>query len=63
MLIPPEVLLALDPEAFDILAPWMTLKVSDPLPTDLMHPLVQFLMTVMEIQVSAIIYVQYRLSC
>jgi hypothetical protein len=63
MLIPPEVLLALDPEAFDILAPWMTLKVSDPLPTDLMHPLVQFLMTVMETQVSAIIYVQYRLSC
>ncbi|KAJ7810366.1 hypothetical protein B0H14DRAFT_3757657 [Mycena olivaceomarginata] len=40
----------LDPEAFDILAPWMTLKVSDPLPTDLMHPLVQFLMTVMETQ-------------
>ncbi|KAJ7893140.1 hypothetical protein B0H14DRAFT_3125902, partial [Mycena olivaceomarginata] len=50
MLIPPEVLLALDPEAFDILAPWMTLKVSDPLPTNLMHPLVQFLMTVMETQ-------------
>ncbi|KAF8173419.1 hypothetical protein K438DRAFT_1772222 [Mycena galopus ATCC 62051] len=50
MLIPPAVLLALDPEAFDALTPWLTLKRNDPMPSNLMHPTCQFLLNVMERQ-------------
>ncbi|KAJ6462976.1 hypothetical protein C8R45DRAFT_1177882 [Mycena sanguinolenta] len=50
MLIPPEVLFALDPDAFDILAPWLTMKASDTMPTHPLHPVSQFLINVMERQ-------------
>jgi hypothetical protein len=51
MLIPTEVLLALDPNAFDTLAPWLMMTPSDPMPTDFAHPLCQFLVNIMERQV------------
>ncbi|KAJ7604063.1 hypothetical protein FB45DRAFT_64796 [Roridomyces roridus] len=54
MLIPTNVLAALDPDAFTVLAPWLTLSPNDPIPTDIFHPLVQFLINVVEIQPSNI---------
>ncbi|KAJ7833508.1 hypothetical protein B0H14DRAFT_3710538 [Mycena olivaceomarginata] len=50
MLVPTPVLLALDPDAFDTLAPWLTMKVDDPMPSNLMHPVCQFLINVIERQ-------------
>lgn len=52
MLIPKEVLAALDPVAFDTLAPWLTMTPSDPIPTHFAHPLSQFLVNVVDVQVS-----------
>ncbi|KAJ6493867.1 hypothetical protein DFH09DRAFT_850383, partial [Mycena vulgaris] len=50
LLLPNDVLAALDPVAFDMLAPWLTMTPTDPVPTNFLHPLCQFLMNVMEIQ-------------
>jgi hypothetical protein len=52
MLVPTPVLVALDPDAFDTLAPWLIMKVDDPMPSNLMHPVCQFLINVIERQVS-----------
>jgi hypothetical protein len=43
---------ALDPVAFACLKPWFAFKPDDILPTNPMHPFNQFLITVMDIQVS-----------
>jgi hypothetical protein len=51
MLIPQQYLVALDPVAFDRLAPWLTLAPEDEIPTSFMHPLCQFLMETMDMQV------------
>ncbi|KAJ7635875.1 hypothetical protein B0H17DRAFT_1149645 [Mycena rosella] len=50
MVIPKDVLAALDPVAFDILAPWLSMSPSDPMPTNIVHPLCQFLLNVMDMQ-------------
>ncbi|KAJ7213369.1 hypothetical protein C8J57DRAFT_1538782 [Mycena rebaudengoi] len=50
MLIPQQYLAALDPVAFDRLAPWLTLAPEDEIPTSFMHPLCQFLMETMDMQ-------------
>ncbi|KAJ7206950.1 hypothetical protein C8J57DRAFT_983960, partial [Mycena rebaudengoi] len=54
MLIPQQYLAALDPVAFDRLAPWLTLAPEDEIPTSFMHPLCQFLMETMDMQPSMI---------
>ncbi|KAJ7718210.1 hypothetical protein B0H14DRAFT_2303003, partial [Mycena olivaceomarginata] len=53
MLIPSDVLVALDPDAFDTLAPWLTMEVTDPIPSDFRHPLCQFLMDSVDVQARA----------
>ncbi|KAJ7638069.1 hypothetical protein B0H17DRAFT_1149275 [Mycena rosella] len=50
MVIPKDVLAALDPVAFDILAPWLSMSPSDLMPTNIVHPLCQFLLNVMDMQ-------------
>jgi hypothetical protein len=42
---------ALDPVAYDCLAPWFALKADDIIPNDIMHPFNQFLINVMDMQV------------
>ncbi|KAJ7482745.1 hypothetical protein FB451DRAFT_1555697 [Mycena latifolia] len=54
MLISKRFVAALDPIAFECLAPWFTLEPEDPIPTDFMHPFCQFLMSVMDMQPSMI---------
>ncbi|KAJ7133864.1 hypothetical protein C8R43DRAFT_1133106 [Mycena crocata] len=54
MLVPKRHLAALDPSAYQILAPWFAFGPDDTLPTNLGHPFNQFLMNVMEIQPSMI---------
>ncbi|KAJ6560922.1 hypothetical protein B0H10DRAFT_2445847 [Mycena sp. CBHHK59/15] len=54
MLIPKQYLAALDPIAFDFLAPWLMLELEDPIPTNLRHPLCQFLINHMDMQPSMI---------
>ncbi|KAJ6624595.1 hypothetical protein B0H10DRAFT_728404 [Mycena sp. CBHHK59/15] len=54
MLIPKQYLAALDPIAFDCLAPWLMLEPEDPIPTNLRHPLCQFLINHMDMQPSMI---------
>ncbi|KAJ7681811.1 hypothetical protein B0H14DRAFT_2655107 [Mycena olivaceomarginata] len=53
MLIPSDVLVALDPDAFDTLAPWLTMEVTDSVPSDFRHPLCQFLMNSVDVQARA----------
>ncbi|KAF7345499.1 hypothetical protein MVEN_01568400 [Mycena venus] len=54
MLMPRKYLAALDPAAFDCLAPWFMFGPHDILPTHPLHPFNQFLMEVMDIQPSMI---------
>ncbi|KAJ7636762.1 hypothetical protein FB45DRAFT_1056053 [Roridomyces roridus] len=52
LLIPKEYLAALDPPAFECLAPWLMLGPDDTIPTHPLHPFNQFLMNVMDMQPS-----------
>ncbi|KAJ6536060.1 hypothetical protein B0H19DRAFT_1270875 [Mycena capillaripes] len=45
---------ALDPVAYDCLAPWFALKADDIIPNDIMHPFNQFLINIMDMQPSMI---------
>ncbi|KAJ6565713.1 hypothetical protein B0H10DRAFT_1965569 [Mycena sp. CBHHK59/15] len=50
MLVPREFLAALDPVAFDCLAPWLTIEPGARIPSDFAHPFCQFLFNVMDMQ-------------
>ncbi|KAJ7646897.1 hypothetical protein FB45DRAFT_1099104 [Roridomyces roridus] len=52
LLIPKEYLAALDPPAFECLAPWLMLGPDDAIPTHPLHPFNQLLMNVMDMQPS-----------
>ncbi|KAJ6576003.1 hypothetical protein DFH09DRAFT_1276674 [Mycena vulgaris] len=54
MLVSREFVAAIDPVAFDCLAPWYRFGPEDMTPSDIFHPFNQFLMNVMDIQPSLI---------
>ncbi|KAJ6452988.1 hypothetical protein C8R45DRAFT_847474 [Mycena sanguinolenta] len=54
MLISKRYIAALDPAAFDVLAPWFMLEPADIIPTDPRHPFNQFLIDHMDMQPSMV---------